>query len=136
MATGPTILNGPLHTDEVSLSDRKITAYFASAAEAKATQDALLAAGIPSDRISLADATVEAGNLAPADDTIVGRIREAIFPDDSQSATHKAVSEGDVMLTVWPELEHTDRAIGIIQAGKPSHFDADLERWRNSPPTH
>ena len=135
MATGPTAFNGPLHTDEASLSDRRIEAYFASAAEAKATQDALIAAGIPADRVNITEADAVASNLAPADNTVIGRIREAVLPDDSKQATRKAVREGGVILTVWPGQDHTDRAVDIIQAGKPSHFDAGLERWRNSPPT-
>ncbi len=134
MAEGPTTMNGPLHTDEASLSDREITAYFASADQARTVQQALIAAGIPADRIAVSTTSADAAHLAPADQTIIGKIRETILPDDSQRATRDAVASGDTRLVVVPSVETVDQVVDIIQAGKPHHFDADLERWRNSPP--
>ncbi len=134
MADGPTTMNGPLHTDEASLSDRQITAYFASAPQAQAVQQALIAAGIPADRIAVCATSEAAAGLAPADQSIIGKIRETILPDDSQRATRDAVASGDTRLVVIPSAETVDQVVDIIQAGNPHHFDADLERWRNSPP--
>ena len=133
MATGPTTMNGPLHTDEASL-DRKITAYFATAEQAGATREALLGAGLRPEQVDIAPAAAQSANLEPADQTLVGRIREAVLPDDGETATRMAAKKGDFLLVVMPEHGEIDRVIDTIRAGRPAHFDADLERWRNSPP--
>ncbi len=134
MAEGPTTMNGPLHTEDASLSDRKITAYFATLDQAQAVRDKLVIAEIPDGQITVTDAAAEAGHVKAADQSMIGKVREAILPDDGQRATKDAAASGDVRLVVTPMAEDVDRVVDIIRAGKPHHFDADLERWRNSPP--
>ena len=134
MAEGPTTFNGPLHDDAASLDARQIKAFFATRQEAEATRDALVTSGLDAGRVAITEADAEAAALRPADDTLVGKIREAVLPDDGQRGERAAVREHLVALTVTPADSDADRIIGIIQAGKPRRFDADLERWRNSPP--
>ena len=134
MAEGPTTFNGPLHDDAASVDTRQIKAFFASRQDAEATRDALLADGLDAGRVTIAEPDPAA--VQPADNTFVGKIREAVLPDDGQRADRAAVRENLVALTVVPTgTSDVDRLVGIIQAGKPRHFDAALERWRNSPPS-
>lgn len=135
MAEGPTTFNGPLHDDAVALDARRMKAFFATRQEADATRDALLAAGLDAARITVTNAEADTAALRPADNTIIGKIREAILPDDSQQADRAAIHDHLVTLTVIPHEDDADRIVDIIQAGKPRSFDADLERWRNSPPS-
>ncbi len=135
MSDGPTTFNGPLHTDEASLGGRQMTAYFANRAQAEATRDALVGNGVDPQGIMITDAAADAAGLKPADDTIIGKIREAVLPDDGSRATRNAIKENLVTLKVALGDADADRVATIIQAGHPSHFDADLERWRNSPPS-
>ena len=133
MAEGPTTFNGPLHDEAASLDARQIKAFFATQADAEAVRQALLSDGLDGSRILIA--APDAASLEPADDTLVGKIREAVLPDDGQRADRAAVREHLVTLTVWPGEVDADRIVSTIQAGQPRRFDADLERWRNSPPS-
>ncbi len=135
MAEGPTTFNGPLHDDAASLDARKVTAFFATRAQADATRDALVSNGIEATCVTVSDASAEAAKLEPADDTLIGKIREAVLPDDGQRASRAAVKDNLVMLTVVPDATNGERIVDIIQAGKPTRFDAELERWRNAPPS-
>ena len=133
MAEGPTTFNGPLHDDAASVDARQIKAFFATRQEAEATRDALAADGLDTGRIAITDA--DTAPLEPADDTLIGKVREAILPDDGQRGERAAAHEKLVTLVVTPHEDDADRIVAIIQAGKPRRFDADLERWRNSPPS-
>ena len=135
MAEGPTTFNGPLHDDAASVDTREIVAFFKTEAEAAQTRDALLADGVDQARVTIRPAAATTSGLAPADDTLLGHIREAILPDDSTRATRAAADAHEVMLVVVPGADDADQIVARIQAGKPSRFDADLERWRNSPPS-
>jgi hypothetical protein len=133
MAQGPTTENGPLHDPAVTLDDRSMTATFRSRAEAEAARSALLAAGFAEDSIVLAgqDTTLEHAVEAP-DQSLFGRLREAILPDDSTTALRDAVAHDETVLTLRPAAEQVETAIKVIQAASPHHFDAALERWRNA----
>ncbi len=134
MAEGPTTFNGPLHDDAASVDARQIKAFFATRQDAEAARDALVADGLGAGQVSIAEP--DAAAVQPADDTLIGKIREAVLPDDGQRADRAAVRENLVALTVTPgSTSNVDRLVGIIQAAKPRHFDAALERWRNSPPS-
>ena len=131
----PTTINGPLHSDEVSLQAREITAYFATVAQAQAARDALTGAGVGADRVVVTEARTQAETLAPADDNIIGKIRETLMPDDGTRATRAAVQEGLVLLAVAPGESDADLIIGIIESAKPTRFDASLEKWRSATPS-
>ena len=137
MTDGPTTINGPLHTPEADIGDRAMTASFATPAEAQAARQALIDAGIAADRITLAEHAAESPAvqeaMRPADSgSIVGRIREAILPDDSQTGTRDAARNDDAILNVRPSKEEVETAVRVLEAAKPRMFDADLERWRNA----
>lgn len=136
MSDGPTTMNGPLHTPEADLGDRLMTASYATAAAAQVARQMLIDAGIAAERVTVADhaATtpeVQQSTAAP-DQGILGRIREAVLPDDSQTATHAAIRSDDAILQVRPSPEEVEVAVQTIQASNPARFDADLERWRNN----
>jgi hypothetical protein len=135
MNEGPTTVNGLLHTSQAELDDRLITATFANSADADAARDRLVHAGIDPARIAVvgnaaAEPAVRA-TLQPRDTGIISRIREALSPEDSNTALRDAVRQDDAILELRPWLEEVELAVEIIQASNPTHFDADLQRWRN-----
>ncbi len=142
MSQGPTTENGPLHTPEATLEDRSMTATFRSRAEAESARTALLAAGFADGSIVLAGGGGAAGGGAEGgglnhaieapDQSLLGRLREAVLPDDSTTALRDAAAKDETVLTLRPAAEQVETAIGIIQAAGPHHFDAALERWRNA----
>ncbi len=136
MTDGPTTMNGPLHTDEATVDDRAMVATFSTPAAAQAAKQSLIESGIAADRIAIidhaADSAQTQGAITPADPGILGRLREAILPDDSERATRAAVRNDDAVLTVRPLPSEVEMAVGVLKAAKPSHFDADLELWRNA----
>ena len=130
MTKGPTTSNGPL--DEAMLADRSITASFADLAAARAARDALIAAGIDGDRVDLADQTGIDSAPPQADPGLFGRIRDMALPDDGETALRSAIHHDETILTLRPLPAEVERAVTILAAASPSHFDADLERWRNA----
>lgn len=134
--TGPTTMNGPLHTPEADLGDRLITASYSTPAQAEAARQILIKAGIAADRIVVAAHAAAAPELQQStsapDQGILGRLREAVLPDDSQTATHAAMRNDDAMLQVRPLREELELVVSTIQSSNPARFDADLERWRNA----
>ncbi len=130
MTEGPTTTNGPLRED--MLGERSITASFTDLASAQAAKTALIEAGVAADRVDLADQTHVDTTTPPADQGLLGRIREAILPEDGETAIRSARHNNETILTLRPMPEEVDRAIAILTAAKPAHFDADLERWRNA----
>ena len=136
MTDGPTTMNGPLHTSEATINDREMIASFATPDQAAAVRQQLIQAGIAADRVCVTDHATndttarQAGK--PADDTLIGRVREAILPDDGAKSTLAAVQNDDAILTLKPLPEEVEMAVSIIEKAGPSHFDADLERWRNA----
>ena len=137
MTEGPTTMNGPLHSDDATLDDRAMMASFATPEAAEAAKQALIEAGIDAGRIGIiahaAGSEAVQAATAPADDSIVGRIREAILPEDSEAATRAASRNDDAVLTLRPLPAEVETAVRVLQAAKPTRFDADLERWRNAP---
>jgi len=136
MTNSPTTENGPLHTPEATLDDRLIRATYATADGAQAARQRLIEGGLAAERISIvSDAagsdTVQAA-LEPKDEGVLARIREAILPDDSNTATLKAARNNEAILEVRPTKDEVESAVWIIEASGPSHFDADLERWRSA----
>lgn len=136
MSDTPTTENGPLHTHEATLDDRAMTASFATPEAAHSAKQALVGAGIDAGRIELTEHAASSAAVQeavkPADDSIIGRIREAVLPDDSEQATRAALRNDDAILVLRPLPEEVETAIRILQAAKPTRFDADLERWRNA----
>jgi hypothetical protein len=136
MTEGPTTMNGPLHSDDATVDDRAMLAYFSTPAEAQAAKQALIDAGIEASRIDVADHAVESTQVqaatTQADPGILGRLREAILPEDSQTATRAAIRDDDAVLTLRPTRAQVEIAVGVLKAAKPSRFDADLELWRNA----
>lgn len=136
MSDGPTTMNGPLHTDEADLGDRAIVASFATPQAAQSALQALVESGIDAGRITIVDHAASSPDAPaatqPADGGILGRLREAILPDDSTIATRAAVQNDEAVLTLRPLAHEVENAVRILQAAKPSHFDAELERWRNA----
>ncbi|WP_158742456.1 hypothetical protein [Acidisphaera sp. L21] len=135
MAQGPTTINGPLHTPDANTDARRVVAYYTTRQEAEAAQSALVGAGVTSTQITITEAKGNQPDLEPADQSIIGHIREALLPDDGQVGKRAAIVDNDVTLTVLPQDGEVDRIVDIIQASNPHHFDPALERWRNSPPT-
>ncbi len=135
MAEGPTTINGVLHAPEASLDDREMTASFATPAAADAARQQLIAAGIAAERITLAgQATAtpqQQADANPPDASIFGRIRQTVLPDDGNNALRAAAHDGDAVLTLRPLKAEVEMAVGILRAASPTHFDADLELWRN-----
>jgi hypothetical protein len=136
MTKGPTTVNGPLHTDDAAMDDRAMVAYFPSPAAAQSARQALMDAGIAPGQIDIAehaaDSTLVQSAREPADPGILGRLREAVLPEDSQGATRSAIRNDEALLTLRPTREQVEVAVEILKAAKPSHFDADLELWRNA----
>jgi hypothetical protein len=134
MTEGPTTMNGPLHSDDATVDDRAMLAYFSTPAEAQAAKQALIDAGIEAGRIDVADHAAESAQVqsatTQADPGILGRLREAILPEDSQTATRAAIREDDAVLTLRPTRAQVEIAVGVLNAAKPNRFDADLELWR------
>ena len=133
-----TTMNGPLHgnnTAATSTQDRAIVAFYSSPADAAAARDMLVANGIAGDRVTVQpaadDKSVDA-NLRPADQSIVGQIREAILPDESSKLPREAVQHGQTILSVTPDKEDAEKIVDVLQTTQPRHFDARLERWRNT----
>ncbi len=118
MAEGPTTVNGPLHAPEATVNDRLISATFATAGDADLARDRLVQAGI-------------AAAEKPADRGLIATIREAVSPEDSNTAFRDAARNDDAILELRPLPEEVEMAVQLIQASNPTHFDADLERWRN-----
>ena len=136
MTEGPTTMNGPLHTPNVTLDDRLISASFPSREAAQSAQARLTAAGVAADRIAISgnaaqDPAARAASIH-ADDGIIGRIREAILPEDSERAHRDAVRDQDAILEVRPLPGEVEQVVSILEASNPSSFDASLERWRNT----
>ena len=136
MTDGPTTMNGPLHTDEATVDDRAIVASFATPTAAQAAKQSLIEAGIDAGRIAIVDHAAGSARIQsatqPADPGILGRIREAILPEDSETATRAAMRSDDAVLTLRPLPGEVEAAVRILKASNPSHFDADLELWRNA----
>lgn len=132
----PTTVNGPLHTPEANLDDRLIQATYATPGEADTARNRLIESGIAADRIRvIADAVDSDGvqdTLQPKDKGIIARVREALLPDDSHTATLKAAKHHEAILELRPVKEEVEQAVRIIESSNPSHFDAGLERWRNA----
>ena len=136
MTDGPTTMNGPLHTDEATVDDRAMVATFSTPAAAQAAKQSLIDAGLDADRIAITDHAAGSAQVQavtqPADAGILGRLREAILPEDSENATRAAVRNDDAVLTLRPLPGEVEMAVSVLKAAKPSHFDADLELWRNA----
>jgi hypothetical protein len=136
MTEGPTTMNGPLHADDASVDDRAMLGYFSTPAEAQAAKQALIDAGIEANRIEVADHAADSAQVqsttTPADPGILGGLREAILPEDSQTTTRAAIRDDDAVLTLRPTRAQVEIAVSVLRAAKPSHFDADLELWRNA----
>jgi len=136
MPDEPTTMNGPLHTAEADLGDRLMTASYATPTEAYQARERLIAAGIAAGRIVVADHSAASPEIqaatAPPDDGLLGRIREAVLPEDGLTATRAAFRRDDAILQVRPLPGEVELAVRTIQATKPARFDAALERWRNA----
>lgn len=128
MDEGPTTMNGPLHTPHVALDDKLMSATFAGRPQAEAAQASLIQAGIDAGMIAIVD---QPGTGAPAEQSVLGHLREAVLPEDSEQQRRSAQHGGDVLLEVRPGNSDINAVIRIIQAAGPQKFDADLERWRN-----
>lgn len=135
MAEGPTTVNGPLHAPEATVNDRLISATFATAGDADLARDRLVQAGIAAERIAVGDNIGAARGTGaaekPADRGLIATIREAVSPEDSNTAFRDAARNDDALLELRPLPEEVEMAVQLIQASNPTHFDADLERWRN-----
>ncbi len=135
MTEGPTTMNGPLHTPNVALDDRLISATFASSEAALLARQRLIGAGIAEDRVLVGSEAERDRGVAestePSDQNLIGCIREAIVPEDSERQKRAAVSHDDALLEVRPPTELVEIAVQIIEQSSPKRFDADLERWRN-----
>ncbi len=136
MTDSPTIENGPLHTPEASLDDRLIRATYAAPGDAQAARERLIQAGIAADRVTVIDNAADNPDiqaaLQPKDQGVLARIRETILPDDSNTATLKAVKHDEAVLELRPAKEEVELAVSILENSNPVHFDAGLERWRNA----
>jgi hypothetical protein len=136
LTDSPTTENGPLHTTEATLDNRMIRATFASSSDAQAARTRLIQGGMAPDRVNVVDSAAESpgvqANLQPADKGVVARVREAILPDDSNTATINAAKHNEAVLELHPTKEEVEFAVRIIEESNPSHFDARLERWRNA----
>jgi hypothetical protein len=136
MTEGPTTENGPLHSDEATVEDREMVAYFSTPAAAQAAKQSLIEAGFKAGQIDVVDHAAGSAQIQaatqPADPGIIGRLREAVLPDDSQTATRVALRDDDAVLTLRPTREQVETAVAILKGAEPSHFDADLELWRNA----
>jgi len=136
MTEGPTTMNGPLHTPNVAMDDRLISATFASQEAAQSARASLLAAGVAEDHVAISghaagDPAAKAASVH-ADGGMMGRIREAILPEDSERQHRDAVRNDDAILEVRPMPDQVERVVSILEASNPSSFDASLERWRNT----
>ena len=131
----PTTVNGPLHTPDSQMDDRLMRATYPTPHDAAAARDLLIQSGIAADRITVVDDASDSGevdaSLQPKDKSLVGRIREAVLPDDGTTATRSAVRGNEAILELRPEKAEVETAIRILQSCNPTHFDASLERWRN-----
>jgi hypothetical protein len=136
MTEGPTTMNGPLHSDGATVEDREMVAYFSTPEAARSARQALIDAGVEPTQIEIADHAANSAQvqsaIAPADPGILGRLREAVLPEDSQTATRTAIRDDDAVLTLRPTPDQVETAVGILKAANPSRFDADLELWRNA----
>jgi hypothetical protein len=136
MTDVPTTENGPLHTPDATFNDRLIQATFKTPDEARATRDRLVQSGISPDRVRVIYDAAESGDvndtLRPEDQTLFGRLREKILPDDSNTATSRAAAQHEAVLEVHPTQEEVEKAVQIIEGSNPSRFDPRLERWRNA----
>jgi hypothetical protein len=132
---GPTTLNGILSQQPDSLNQRFITAQFATPAEADSARQALIARGIPAAAITIIPHAAESpavhGDTKPADDTLLGRIREAILPDEASAGSRAAIAADAAILNVEPTADQVETVVQTLAAARPLRFDADLERWRN-----
>lgn len=132
---GPTTFNGLLHTPEARMDDRVVSATFATPADANTARDRLIEGGIAADRITIVDNAGDSRSireaLKPEDQGILGKVREAIVPDDSKTATRKAAANNASIMEVRPAKSEVETVVRIIEASHPSLFDASLERWRN-----
>ncbi|MBV9735044.1 MAG: hypothetical protein JO209_03970 [Acidisphaera sp.] len=132
----PTTENGPLHDPAVDMDDRRIVAMFDNPERARAARASLLQSGIPESALNLmehAAADVNAAASArPTDDSVLGKVRAAVLPDDDTLTYSEAVRRGHAMLTVHPAPEQVETVVRVLEASKPLHFDARLERWRNA----
>ena len=73
-----------------------------------------------------------AAGVEPPDRNLIGKIRRAIWPDHGTEAYRDAVTSEDAMLTVNPRPDQADAIVNVLEAAHPKHFDARLERWRNT----
>ena len=132
---GPTTENGLLSRAQATLDDRLIAAQFATEAEAAVAQRALLQAGFDAAAVRIAPHAASdsqiAAHTAPADDTLLGRIREAVLPNEPSAASRAAIAGHHALLEVRPQADQVEMAVRIIEQHHPVRFDADLERWRN-----
>jgi hypothetical protein len=136
MTEGPTTMNGPLHTPNVAMDDRLISATFANQAAAHAAQARLVAAGVAEARVAVSsnaahDPAAKAASVH-ADGGLFARIREAVLPEDSERQHRDAVRNDDAILEVRPTAGQVEQVVSILEASNPSSFDAGLERWRNT----
>ena len=132
----PTTENGPLHDPRTTLADRRIVAFYESAGDAEQARATLIQAGVEEVRINVTadakdDKEIAASAQAP-DRSLVSMVRDAIVPDETTKLPREAIRGGQAILAVEPRQEDADRIVEIIENTQPRHFDAQLERWRNS----
>jgi hypothetical protein len=136
MADSPTTENGPLHTPDATLDDRLMRATFATPSDAQSARERLIEGGMAADRVNIIENAAESpgvrDTLQPKDQGVWARVRETILPDDSNTATADAARHGEAILELRPTKEEVEFAVRIIKDCNPTHFDASLERWRNS----
>jgi len=136
MDDSPTTINGPMHNPAADLDDRRIVAIFETSEAARTAFVRLLEIGIPAERMHLMEHAAEdvdaAATAEPADKNLIGKVRNALWPDHGTETYAEAVKQGEPMLTVHPLAEETDAIVRVLEAAHPKHFDPRLERWRNS----
>ena len=132
----PTIENGPLHDPETTLGDRRIVVFYDDADQAGRARKVLIQAGVEEGRIEVnaraeGDDEIAASACLP-DRSLVGRLRDALVPDETTKLPREAIRDGQAIMAIVPRPEDTDRIVAIVETTHPRHFDARLERWRNS----
>ena len=126
MDDNPTTYNGPLHNPTAELDDRRIVAVFEDLDQARLAERRLLEIGVPADRIHLmargGQDVNAAATVAPPDRNLIGKIREAIWPDHGTEAYRDAVKEGLPMLTVAPRPDQVESIIGVLESRASEAF--------------
>jgi uncharacterized protein (TIGR02271 family) len=119
--------------EDHDMTERSITAFFDSAADAQLARTRLMEAGVTSDSIRILDRSGD-GTAAPAGGERRGiweAIRDFFMPDDDDRMVYEeGLRRGGWLLVARVTDANADRAISVLNECKPIDLDQRATQWQ------